>query len=81
MFKIIFLGRSPAGRAIRCNIGFVASPNISTAIPNAHISVCEFQKNAVLYEIEHIVYAHNTGGIETFGISCPNKSAEIGFFP
>jgi hypothetical protein len=28
-------GRSPSGRAIRCNALFVASQNISTAIPNA----------------------------------------------
>jgi hypothetical protein len=30
-----FFGRSPSGRAIRCNALFVASQSISAAIPNA----------------------------------------------
>jgi glutamate formiminotransferase / formiminotetrahydrofolate cyclodeaminase len=36
-------GRSPSGRAMRCNVGFVASPHISTAIPNAENLMPEFQ--------------------------------------
>jgi hypothetical protein len=38
--KSYYFGRSPSGRAIRCNAGFVTSPNISTAIPNAKHHLC-----------------------------------------
>jgi hypothetical protein len=36
LYKILFLGRSPSGRAIRCNALFVTSQSIFAAIPNAN---------------------------------------------
>jgi hypothetical protein len=40
----MYFGRSPTGRAIRFNVGFVTSPHISTAIPNAKAKTSEYLK-------------------------------------
>jgi hypothetical protein len=43
-----YFGRSPTGRAIRCNALFVTSQNISAAIPNARTAKLKFKIQNVL---------------------------------